>query len=107
MINIEEAVFTEEDGIKHIHIEDLLQQLEVDFNCHFEVLFADGDVAHLHKAEAIKGIADWATEQCDYDDWDIDDDIRRMKDYLVVAGHLDSPVTPKPRKRDSCGEVKL
>lgn len=97
---------------------DILGKLEFEFNTHYEGIFADGDIAHLHKAEAIAGICDWI-EETPVDIFVSDvllpttatsafaDDIKQMKEYLVVAGHLNSPVTPKPRKRDSCGEVKL
>lgn len=115
MINIEDAVFTGEDGIVHIHVEDILDRLRDEFDMRYELLFKDGDIVHLHSAETLKGIANWiiANTGISLTSYELDsidnfsDDIKQMKDYLVVAGHLDSPVTPKPRKRDSCGEVKL
>ncbi len=94
-------------------VEAILDRLKDEFDIRYELLFADGDIVHLHSAECIKGIANWIVDNSGVsltlDEFDSIDDfsdgIRKMKEYLVVAGHLDSPVTPKPRERDSCGEV--
>lgn len=68
---------------------EILDKLELEFNTHCHGLFVDGDIAHLHKAEAIKDIIEFIVE---HDDWrysipdfspELGDDIRRMKEYLA------------------------
>lgn len=80
---------------------EILDKLEMEFETHYRTLLVDSDIAHLHKAEAIKDIIEFIVE---HDEWrdsipdfspELGDDIRRMKEYLAVTVHLDSPVTPK------------
>lgn len=81
-----------DDGIRYLHVGEILDYLEMEFNYHYERIFDDGEIGHLHKAEAIKNIVDWIVDDSTVDvteeenDWigGWISDIKRMKDYLEI-----------------------